>query len=87
VPDWAIWWIEVVRCVDASESGRVRLTIDEIRFGAICHEQNLGHAWWWDVANDAKILGNDVRLYESGLDWQLHVKNDRVVAVTFRRAR
>ena len=30
VPDWAAWWKEVLRRVDASESGRVRLTIEEI---------------------------------------------------------
>jgi hypothetical protein len=63
----------------------VRLTIDEIRSGAGCCEQNLGHVWWWELANDAKTQGYDVRLYESGLSWQLHVAEGRVIAVTFKR--
>jgi hypothetical protein len=85
--DWDKCWSEILRRVDASKCGSVRLTIDEIRANSNCHEQNLHHAWWWDVVNDSKIQGNDVRLYASGLRCQPHVENDRVVAVTFMRTR
>jgi hypothetical protein len=63
----------------------VRLTIDDIRFSAGCGQQNLGQVWWSELANDVKVKGNDVRLDQSGLSWQLHAAKGRIVAVTFRR--
>jgi hypothetical protein len=86
VPDWAAWWNEVLRRVDASESGRVRLTIEEIRAGAGCdHREQLDDILWWMCANDAKRLVNNVRLYASGLDWDPDLVNGDVVAMTFMR--
>lgn len=87
MPDLEKCWHDVLCRIDGSKSGSVRLTIDELRANSDCHEQNLHHAWWWDMANDSKLQGNDVCLYASGLRCELHVDNGRVVAVTFRRKR
>ena len=40
---------------------------------------------WWDRANDAKVLVNNVKLYASGLDRDPDIVNGDVVAVTFTR--
>jgi hypothetical protein len=86
VPDWAAWWNEVLRRVDASETGCVRLTIAEIRAGSRCdHREMLDYIVWWFRANDAKVLVNNVKLYASELDWEPDIVDGDVVAVAFTR--
>jgi hypothetical protein len=86
-PDWTAWWNEVLRRVDASESGRVRLTIEEIRAGSRCdNRQKLDYVLWWLGAKKEHLPRNDVGLRESELDWDdLDVVNGDVVAVSFTR--
>jgi len=87
VPDWAEWWNEVLRRVDASESGRLRLTIEEIRAGSRCgNRPKLDYILWWLWAKKEHLPRKDVGLLESDLDWDdLDIVNGDVVAVSFTR--
>lgn len=81
---WRTLWRGIRQRVDHHEDRRVTLTVAEIR-AMTGTDQNLDKPWWWSIASDAAVPGNDVRLQESGLDWQLHTRSGHVYSVTFTR--
>jgi hypothetical protein len=85
MPDWEQCWRDVLRRVDASHDGQVCLTLNQIRSVIRCKNQNVESIWWWKLAGDPSLDGNEVRLHESGLDWELNLVKDRVAWVTFTR--
>ena len=86
-PNWDKWWREVRRRVDARKNKTVTLTIEEIRQGANCGQQNIDRPWWWEMVCDAKTPSGNERLSDYGLACQALVEKGAVFAVTFTLAK
>jgi hypothetical protein len=82
--DWPGWWRYVRDSVDRSEVGRVSFTVDAIRAGARCRDQNIPQRWWWDLLRNPNAHDN-VGLTENGLDCELHPETGPVNRVEFFR--
>jgi hypothetical protein len=81
--DWATWCQKLRQQVDAADGHRVDLTIERIRVAAGAHRLNIERPWWWILACDPNVVGNDVHPAAYGLDCRPNIEHGRVISVTF----
>jgi hypothetical protein len=76
-------WQDIRRRLDESDAGQLKLSTGEIQ-EATGSENNLDQPWWWQMICNHTMISS-VPPSRFGIHCKPHIKNNRVVSVTFSR--